>query len=46
MTGEIIQAVAEIVLNVPLRRNRRWRRLVWIVMLAVLAIAIVSTLGK
>jgi hypothetical protein len=47
MTGEaILQAVAEIVLNVQLRRNKTWRRVFWLVMLLILGIAIVATASK
>jgi uncharacterized membrane protein HdeD (DUF308 family) len=47
MTGEIIlQAVAEIVLSVPLRRNKTWRRVFWTVILVIFGIAIISTASK
>jgi len=47
MIGEIIlQAATEIVLSVWLRKNKIWRRVVWIVLLAVLVFAVISTVGK
>jgi len=47
MIGEIIlQAATEMVLSVWLRRNKTWRRVVWTVLLAVLAVAIIATAGK
>jgi hypothetical protein len=41
-----LQVVTEIVLNVWTRKHKAWRRLAWIVLLAVLAATVVSTLGK
>jgi uncharacterized membrane protein HdeD (DUF308 family) len=43
----ILQAVTEIVLNAWTRKHRKaWRRVVWIVLLVVLAVAAMSTAGK
>jgi hypothetical protein len=47
MAGDVIlQAIVEVVLNGPLRKNRFWRRLTWIVLLTVLGVVVALTLGK
>jgi hypothetical protein len=42
----IVQVVTETVLDVWTRKNKTWRRVFWIVLLAVLAITVISTAGK
>jgi hypothetical protein len=42
----ILQLVTEIVVDVALSRKKTWRRLALVVLLVVLAIALISTLGK
>ena len=46
MAGDmILQAIAEIVLNAPMRR-KTWRRVRWITLLAILGIVIVLTVTR
>jgi len=46
MVGDtILQAIAEVVLNAPLR-TKTLRRLRWIVLLAILGIVVALTAGK
>jgi hypothetical protein len=42
----ILQLVTEIAVDVALSRKKAWRRLALVVLLVVLAIALISTLGK
>ena len=47
MAGDVIlQAIAESVLNVRLRRHKVLRRLCWIVLLAILGIVVALTVTR
>lgn len=46
MAGDmILQAIAEIILNAPMRK-KTWRRVRWITLLAILGIVIVLTVTR